>query len=302
MADFDNLLDFPEETEGAINDNENLENNTRHSFEDLHQDGSESNRNPSRSQEVEGATTTLAEVRVPRNSSDDDDGGSHVSSEGYEGEGEDSDFLYLLDLWTSERSCPELLPYGHDIVDLFKRLLDEQEEKLSTSSATKKSNSSHPSMVNVILCREELGRIKYILTDYLRLRLKKIERFALFARENWASEEGRMSPDEVNYLRGYGTILEGHLSSIVLQRLPDPYQSLTDPEMIDGPDLDEYVFCKVGAEDLYVNNSISLSDGISKEGDNQEENAQVQYRGRDIISRYACVREYIMEGKVMLLP
>jgi hypothetical protein len=86
-------------------------------------------------------------------------------------------------------------------------------------------------------------------------------------------------------LKEYGAMMERHMRCTVLDRFPqDVWKKLDEPEMIDQPDLDTYVFIKC------------ISDVVIP----AEEHRSVA--GTFLIVRYSRVRDFILEGKVELLP
>ena len=92
-----------------------------------------------------------------------------------------------------------------------------------------------------------------------------------------------------SFLKEYGTLLEGHLRATVLDHFPqDVFKQLDEPEMIDEPDLETYIFirCK---EDVLI--------------DNATDNTQPDWheKGTVLIVRYSRIRELLLENKVELL-
>merc|ERR1712238_538191 len=75
----------------------------------------------------------------------------------------------------------------------------------------------------------DADRLRFLLTDLTRIRLQKIERYALHVRE----EGDRLSKDERTFLRQYGELFEKHMRQSVTDRLPkEAWKSLDEPEMI----------------------------------------------------------------------
>ena len=69
----------------------------------------------------------------------------------------------------------------------------------------------------------------------------------------------------------------------------DALKNLDDPEMIDRPDLDQYVFVK-------VKETSHIDSGTEDEPSIQEHQA-----GTTLITRYSVVRELFGQGKVELV-
>ena len=90
----------------------------------------------------------------------------------------------------------------------------------------------------------------------------------------------------------------------VTDQIPkEAWRKLDEPSMIDRPNLDHYVFCKViDEEGVVLDNHKSLQIDLSEEYDDEEEDPKCHYdAGSFLFVRYDVVREFISEGKVDLL-
>lgn len=98
----------------------------------------------------------------------------------------------------------------------------------------------------------EADRIHFMLVSYHRIRLKKIERYAahlVFSGEG----ERRCSPHEMTFLNGYVDLLNSHLHTSFLSKLPsrmqrwiDPTNPWKEPGVIESPDRENtFVIFKV---------------------------------------------------------
>jgi len=89
----------------------------------------------------------------------------------------------------------------------------------------------------------------------------------------------------------------------------DAWKKLDEPEMIERPNLDSYVFCRVLVDEVTLNNQIGLEDiGLGGNGGEDDEGGaggltqEETFRsGSQLFVRYAVIRELILEGKVELL-
>lgn len=99
-----------------------------------------------------------------------------------------------------------------------------------------------------------------------------------------------ISRGKVDFLKGYGQLLESHLRKTVLDHIAkDAYKNLDEPEMIDSPDLDQYVFVK-------VKETAEIDSGTEDEPMPQQHPA-----GTTLITRYSKIRDLFAQGKVELL-
>lgn len=89
--------------------------------------------------------------------------------------------------------------------------------------------------------------------------------------------------------------MERHLRRTVLDHLPkEAWKTLDEPEMIDSPNMDEFVFCRV-LETVAINNHDPLGD------DEEDDDVQEHKAGDCIIARYSAIRDLVIAGKIELL-
>mmetsp|Transcript_25625 Transcript_25625/g.36126 ORF Transcript_25625/g.36126 Transcript_25625/m.36126 type:complete len:356 (+) Transcript_25625:133-1200(+) len=226
---------------------------------------------------------------------------------------EDEDYAHLKTLWKQEVNCPELLGHDTETIDLFMELLQGQEESIdklldqSSASNSRKRHSSRSVDRNLAslvasIYKMDADRVRFMLTDLARTRLSKIEQHALFMR----SMVDRMSEEEISYLKQYGELLERHLRRTVLDHFPkEAWKKLDEPEMIDSPDLDEFVFCKV-LETVEIDNRDSQAAPHTQDDDDDdddlgEDSIQEHAKGSCLIARYSAIQDLVHQGKIELL-
>lgn len=85
----------------------------------------------------------------------------------------------------------------------------------------------------------------------------------------------------------------------MLDHLPkDAWKKLDEPEMIDSPDLDEFIFCQV-LETVEIDNRDLQADQEDDEvgGDSIQEHQA----GACLIARYSVIKDLVSEGKIELI-
>lgn len=231
----------------------------------------------------------------PRDEDEDADGGN-----------EDPEYTQLKNSWIQELCCPEILPYDSETMALHTELIHGQEElveKLISSDSCntnavlggERASSIDPMLTSfaATIYRMDMNRVRFIMEDLARIRLRKIETHPLYMRDMVE----RMSEEEASFLKSYGELIEKHFRRAVLDQLPKAaYQKLDDPDMIDTPDLDEYVFCHV-----LENIIIDPTDGKGGIDDDDDEGPQDYEAGSSLIAKYRLVRNLVLEGKVSLM-
>eukprot|EP00956_Cyclotella_meneghiniana_P022859 scaffold43655_cov63-Cyclotella_meneghiniana.AAC.1 len=116
----------------------------------------------------------------------------------------DQEYEQLKSLYCQELIAPELLPADPDVVSLHVDLLDGQEETVQhllrqSSSANNTSDSDEVSgelaSLMAQITKMDLDRTRYMLVDLARVRMAKMENFALF---NWREMQDRLTEEEVS--------------------------------------------------------------------------------------------------------
>merc|ERR1711924_305946 len=122
--------------------------------------------------------------------------------------------------------APELLPYMHSLVSEINGSFDEFDTKIVFKPSL---NPNHQLTRLKCKCQlVELGRIKYLLTSYLRCRIQKIQKFFLFYGLSSSSgqAEGLMSYHEREFVEKYTEIWENLMMLKVSGLIPKKFQHL----------------------------------------------------------------------------
>jgi GINS complex subunit 4 len=208
----------------------------------------------------------------------------------------DDDFQLMKKLWIQELNSPELLPSKPDLYPMLLEVLGHQQDTLDQLQSQAQSDVVDPTLATLAasICKMDMDRMSFLLADYTRTRLEKIEMHALHNRELI----DRMSDSEVAYLKGYGELFEAHMRRSVTNHIPkDVFKKLDEDYMIERPDLDSYVFAEIVSEEVEIDNYYGLN--IS---DDEEEGRYQRFQQEDkIFVRYRCIRDLILAGKVELL-
>eukprot|EP00573_Skeletonema_grethae_P004339 CAMPEP_0201693866 /NCGR_PEP_ID=MMETSP0578-20130828/6319_1 /ASSEMBLY_ACC=CAM_ASM_000663 /TAXON_ID=267565 /ORGANISM="Skeletonema grethea, Strain CCMP 1804" /LENGTH=301 /DNA_ID=CAMNT_0048179465 /DNA_START=64 /DNA_END=969 /DNA_ORIENTATION=- len=300
MADLGNLLDE------INNDDESIGNNEDTSYDgDENLDDFDNQRSGS---SVPSALTAAVAQRRKLEDERDETTGEDDDREG--GRIPDPDYEQLKSLWTNEIASPELMPNDNEIVSIHVDVLEGQEETVddlfqrSKQQRQSRDGGASGELASLVaqITKMDLDRTRFMLVDLARTRMAKIENHALHNR----TMVDRMTEEEVAYLRQYGELLEKHYQRTVLNHMPaEGWKKLDDPEMIDSPDLEQFVFCRA-LEPIEIDVSgepNALNDGGEEEDDDDDygDNLQPHDAGAFLIVMYKKVRELIAEGKVQLL-
>ena len=146
----------------------------------------------------------------------------------------------------------------------------------TSESATERARSN--------IYQMELDRIKFALASYLRCRLKKAERHARFIVDT-PELHTRLSPQELLYLQQFVQLTDKALHAVLLSRLPEHLRGLSEPDMRDEPDLDQYVF--------------ALLQDTAVVQDNQERLELTM--GDLVVIKYRTVQELVLQRRAILM-
>jgi len=203
---------------------------------------------------------------------------------GVRGQQQDTEILRRCIL--NEKAAPDLLMFQDQIVRNLKKALAEQQEDVDSG----KGNNEEA--LKCTLMEMEMARVKYIICEYLRVRLRKIERYALYLLKNETLQQN-MSKHEVAFLKKFIEMKNAHFTTLVVNKLPKVHQSLDEStdkvDMVPKPNRDAFVFCKV-LEDL---GNVQVDDAL--ESDTQ------MLKGDTFAIRYRIIRRFLNEDKVLLL-
>jgi len=156
--------------------------------------------------------------------------------------GEDeTDMEALLRHWMDERAAPELLHLQEDLVDRMMGNLEAQTEAASLLAAQAAAKADEHE--RILLVQLEIERVRFLLRSYIRTRTYKIEQYAQYLLKTPAAK-GKMSDVEFGYAQRYQALIERHLTTSVVQNLPERMGRLDEDDMIVKPDLEQAVFAR----------------------------------------------------------
>lgn len=161
--------------------------------------------------------------------------------------------------WQNERLAPEILPHRNDMVECMLGQIQHMERNINKLPKTDLRATIH---------QMELNRIKYIICNYLKTRLDKIEKYCISIvndeKQRMESGMNYLTVSEFRYAQEYLLNMENHLKSTVLNHVPGNMQSFEMNKMAIYPNLLSHIFLK--ANDTI--NGIILEDLL---GDHDEE-------------------------------
>lgn len=181
--------------------------------------------------------------------------------------------------WISERSCPELLPYETKATGVLVDRIAEEQALLDEANDGKRAGLAEE------LRQMSVDRWNYVLTQYLRTRLKKIERFITYIMlSDMDGVRKRLSPAELDFATKYKAIVEENFNAGFLQSFPEKLRSLEDGgKIVDRPDLTEFVVVRF----LEDTSGVAVDD----------KGGRSFFADDTVIASYLAVRDRILTGE-----
>ncbi|KAL8771892.1 MAG: hypothetical protein Q9209_002830 [Squamulea sp. 1 TL-2023] len=201
---------------------------------------------------------------------------------------ETRDLQRLTRAWVTERSAPELLPWPSDLMERVLGRIHQQIEVVEEQVG----NVDPKTNFRLIIIQTELERFKFLVRSFLRTRMAKIDKHALYMLNN-PTQTARLSASELQYVNSHQTLLEAHYRSSFLSQFPASLQRLDDTaggiSMIEQPDTDTAVFVRALRD---------VEEPVIIEG---TDIGFEMRRGDVYVVRWSAVREHVMNGDAELI-
>ncbi|KAL8999206.1 MAG: hypothetical protein Q9169_001871 [Polycauliona sp. 2 TL-2023] len=230
--------------------------------------------------------TTFGMDPTDENSMDIDDILAEVNGDG--SPPETRDLQELTRAWVTERSAPELLPWPSDLMDRVLGRIHQQIEVVEEQVG----NVDPRTNFRLIIIQTELERFKFLVRSFLRTRMAKIDKYALYMLSN-PTQAARLSASEFQYANSHQTLLEAHYRSSFLSQFPGSLQRLDDTaggiSMVEQPDTDTAVFVRALRD---------IEEPIVIEGTDTDFEMR---RGDVYVVRWSAVRAHVVSGDAELI-
>lgn len=167
------------------------------------------------------------------NDNDDIDLSDIMSSQpSYRFKSNDQSITHLMRIvWINEKNIPDLLRYEDDIVNHAKNKIFDimaKCDKLSDDSIyiQKRNNNNNNNTdmtihdIMISMRRLECDRLRYMLHDYLRVRLHKIRTYSMYIASDTDMFNQYLSAAEQKYCTSFIGLYEQHINDICMNNLP----------------------------------------------------------------------------------
>ena len=157
------------------------------------------------------------------------------------------DHQHLTRFWTSERTCPDLLPWPTELMQRVMSRVRAQISRIEDLAAgiapTNTTGASNQNMnLTLSILQTDLSRTQFLIRSLLRQRLAKITKYAMYylTQLNKDTKETVLSRAEIEYLRGHQSLLGGLYNGSFLEAFPQQLRRLDDTaggvSMVEGPE------------------------------------------------------------------
>lgn len=191
--------------------------------------------------------------------------------------------LAIEEAWLNEKFAPEILPHRSDLIECMLQQITHMEENM------KRLDKGD---LRLMIHRMELDRIKYVISNYLRARLEKIEKYTihiLSQEANRSSEDCYLSVAELQFAKEFLASIETLFKTVALQHMPGNFQTFEVDTLAVKPNMQAYVFLR--ANDRI--NGILLPGSMDEEIDLEP--------GSQHIIQYSAVADLVKTGAVKLI-
>ncbi|XP_046849958.1 DNA replication complex GINS protein SLD5-like [Xenia sp. Carnegie-2017] len=188
----------------------------------------------------------------------------------------------LEQAWLNEKLAPELLESKIELVECLLEQIKEMEENLKNAVKGDLVGSLH---------KLEIQRIRYIISNYLKIRIKKIEKYAFHIMDRSHEKVdyiSRLSSEEHFYAKEYCKNLQDLLKSLTLDCMPSNINTLDKRNSVPHPNLESYLFIKV------------LKSQEQVELDPEDQPSDLE-EGAQHLVRYSAISSLLENGAVALI-
>lgn len=221
----------------------------------------------------------------------DDGAGLHDPDDDKE-EPANLELLELHRMWRNEKYAPELLPFNPTVVLNIAEVAEFVGEQLDEE----KAEDADPNDPSMVLRSADLERVRYVLRDYLRIRLWKITQWPLHYLNG--KYNVLLSKAENKFLKEYWDHKQKFFEVRLLGALPPSKHSLDEKvdlsDMVRRPCLNKFVYARVTG-DL---GPVEVPASLDPTSDSTSATRTVEYtKGRTYLIRYAVIRQFLLRKK-----
>ena len=173
----------------------------------------------------------------------------------------------LIEALKQEVLSPDILPFQSITFKTLQQALKDQDGRIKEylREDEEEGTSRQDKSWKYLIYKSETEKLSYVLKEYLRVRLHKIEQFGLYLFKNQAQAEKLLSENELQFMKKFAELKYRYLDDNVLKNLVKNYRGLGGLEAFFGkgpenklmldtqqsrvdlqePNLESYVFARI---------------------------------------------------------
>ena len=227
------------------------------------------------------------------------------------------DHQQLTRLWTSERTCPDILPWPTELMQRVMARVQAQIARIEdlaagivpTNMPGHGGSGTGNQNLNLTLSilQTDLSRTQFLVRSLLRQRLAKLTKHAAYYLAQLSvaeTKETLLSPAEAEFLRGHQALLAGLYGASFLEAFPAQLRRLDDTaggvSMVEGPEGKASVFVRCLSE-RWGRNGEGEGEGEDDDDDEGGGGGLRMRRGDVWVVRWEDVKKGVLGGSLELL-
>jgi GINS complex subunit 4 len=231
------------------------------------------------------------------------------------------DHQQLTRLWTSERTCPDILPWPTELMQRVMARVQAQIARIEdlaagivptnmpghggSGSGTGTGNQNLNLTLSIL--QTDLSRTQFLVRSLLRQRLAKLTKHAAYYLAQLSAAETKetlLSPAEAEFLRGHQALLAGLYGASFLEAFPAQLRRLDDTaggvSMVEGPEGKASVFVRCLSE-RWGRSGEGEGEGEDDDDDEGGGGGLRMRRGDVWVVRWEDVKKGVLGGSLELL-
>jgi GINS complex subunit 4 len=189
--------------------------------------------------------------------------------------------------WINEKFSPELMPYQGDQVECLLEQIKHMDDNVRRLQKRDIRAAVHGL---------ELSRIKYMISDYLRVRLDKIEKYTFSILEAESKRNGHglyLSEGEFQFAKEHFGNTQSVLQNIALRHFPRPLAAFEPGKMAVHPPVNSSVFVR-------ANRSVSGLILPNENPEEQDDEVELEENSQHILP-YQPAAHLVKDGTLRLI-
>ena len=158
------------------------------------------------------------------------------------------EYLDMLKIWQKEKFTNQILPFNDHVINNSTFLIEKKKDELKSTSFQNENDFLKE------IFELDIERFLYLIKDYLRIRINKIQKFIFYIIKNDLSN--LLSQNEFDYAFNYYKLQKAYFTQNLYKKLNSNLNDMTSisNQIVVCPNVKEYIFIKCITKDGLVFN------------------------------------------------